>query len=204
MAWADHPPLAGRSPGDHSSMKFEELSLPGVWRITPQPVEDARGSFRRTFCSQEFAARGINGSVAQGNISENPHDGTLRGFHYQLPPHQEAKTITCITGTVFDIVLDLRPDSATFLKHTVVELSDQNRDSLHVPAGCANAWLSLRPNTTLHYYMSTAFRPSADRGIRHDDPFFKFPWPRHPGVISAKDSNYPDFDLQSFLHEARG
>lgn len=185
-------------------MKFQELSLPGVWLITPQLFEDARGSFRRTFCSEEFAKRGLDISMAQGNVSENLHPGTLRGFHYQIPPHQEAKTITCITGAVFDIVLDLRPASATFLKHAVVELSDQNRNSLHVPAGCANAWLSLQPNTVLHYYMSIAYRPAADRGIRYDDPLFRFPWPRKPEVISAKDAGYPDFDLPTFLREAGG
>lgn len=185
-------------------MKFQELSLPGVWLITPQLFEDARGSFRRTFCSEEFAARGLNVAVAQGNVSENPYPGTLRGFHYQIPPDQEAKTITCIKGAVFDIVLDLRPASATFLKHAVVELSDQNRLGLHVPAGCANAWLSLQPNTTLHYYMSIAYRPVADRGIRYDDPFFRFPWPRRPEVISTKDEGYPDFDLSAFLRETGG
>lgn len=175
-------------------MKFVELELPGVWLLEPELVRDERGVFRRSFCAREFEAHGLAPTAVQGNISENPHDGTLRGFHYQVPPHQEAKTLTCVTGALYDIVVDLRPASPTFLKWVAVEISSADRRSLHVPAGCANAWLTMAPDTTVHYYMSAAYQPNADRGLRYDDPLFRFEWPRHPAMISRKDTAYLDFD----------
>lgn len=175
-------------------MKFSELSLSGVWLIEPDLHRDERGVFRRHFCAEEFSAHGIAPAVAQGNISENPHAGTLRGFHYQASPHQEAKTLSCLTGAIYDIVVDLRRESATFMNWIAVELSAEARNSLHVPAGCANAWLTTAPQTVVHYYMSEAFAPGADRGFRYDDPAFGFRWPAPPKVISDKDRSYPDFD----------
>ena len=181
-------------------MKFFELALPGVFLIEPELIEDERGSFRRSFCASEFKSNGLEARVFQGNFSENYSAGTLRGFHYQLPPYQEAKTLTCVSGAIFDIVLDLRPKSPTFLKHIDVELSAHSRSSLHLPPGCANAWLTLEENTTLHYYMSEKYTPSADAGIRFNDPHFNFKWPREPVVMSKKDLKYPNFHLQDFLN----
>jgi dTDP-4-dehydrorhamnose 3,5-epimerase len=178
-------------------MKFAELKLPGVWLIAPDVHTDDRGAFRRHFCAREFNARGITATVAQGNISENPRIGTLRGFHYQARPQQEAKTLSCLSGAVYDIVVDLRPTSPTFMEWVAVELSAQGRHSLHIPAGCANAWMTTAPDTVVHYYMSAFYAPATDRGLRHDDPAFAFRWPATPTVISEKDRSYPDFDPRS-------
>jgi dTDP-4-dehydrorhamnose 3,5-epimerase len=178
-------------------MKFEALKINGVWLIEPEVHSDDRGAFRRHFCAREFAERGITPTVAQGNVSENPRAGTLRGFHYQAPPQQEAKTLSCIAGALYDIVVDLRPASPTFMQWVAVELSARDRRSLHVPAGCANAWLTTAPDTVVHYYMSDFYAPAADRGLRYDDPAFGFRWPAAPAVISARDRSYPDFDPRS-------
>ncbi len=178
-------------------MKFVELGISGAWLIEPEILADDRGVFRRTFCAKEFADHGLASASVQGNISENPHEGTLRGFHYQVPPFEEAKTLLCVTGALFDIIVDLRPASPTFLRWVSVELSAEDRRSVHVPAGCANAWLTTRPNTAVHYYMSEAYRPNADRGLRYNDPLFNFSWPREPRLISKKDAGFPDFDPTS-------
>ena len=178
-------------------MEFTELELPGVWLIAPEIQADERGVFRRHFCTEEFAVHGINPRVAQGNVSENPRLHTLRGFHYQIAPAEEAKTISCLSGAVYDIIVDLRPDSPTFLKWTAAAFSARDRLSLHVPAGCANAWLTVEADTVLHYYMSESYRPQTARGFRYDDPMFGFRWPAPPQVISARDVGYPDFDPET-------
>lgn len=175
-------------------MTFLELPLPGVWLIEPVVDADERGAFRRHFCAEEYTAHGLLPAVAQGNISENTVAGTLRGFHYQVAPHAETKTLSCMTGAVYDIVLDLRPHSPTFLQWTAVEFSAADRRSLYIPAGCANAWLTVAPNTAVHYYMSETYAPDASRGIRYNDPAFAFRWPAEPRVISARDRSFPDFD----------
>lgn len=180
-------------------MKFVELDIKGVWLIEAEPYVDQRGVLRRHFCAREFAAHGLASVVAQGNISENPHSGTLRGFHYQAAPFEEAKTLSCLSGALYDIVVDLRPASATFLKWVSVELSAENRDSLYVPAGCANAWLTMARNTTIHYYMSEAYVLDSYRGFRYNDPAFGFRWPAAPDLISDKDRTFPDFDPKSLL-----
>jgi dTDP-4-dehydrorhamnose 3,5-epimerase len=177
-------------------MKFSELRIPGAWLIEPEVHADSRGSFRRHFCAREFGAHGIKPVVAQGNISENMAKGTLRGFHYQIEPHEEAKTLSCLSGAIYDVILDLRPRSPTFLTWEAVEISARDRRSLHVPAGCANAWLTTEAQTVVHYYMSEFFVAGAGRGIRYNDPSFGFRWPSEPMVISERDRTYPDFDPQ--------
>lgn len=175
-------------------MKFLELDLPGVWLITPDLIADERGVFRRTFCAREFANRGLAPTTVQANVSENPHEGTLRGFHFQVRPFEEAKTISCFDGSLYDIVVDLRPDSPKFLQWVPVELSADDRLSLHVPAGCANAYLTTSPDTLVHYYMSEEYAPGLYRGFRYNDPSFGFKWPSEPKLISEKDRTFPDFD----------
>ncbi len=175
-------------------MKFRELDIGGAWLIEPEIVRDERGEFRRHFCKEEFAARGIAAGVAQGNVSENPHLHTLRGFHYQLAPHAEGKTISCFSGGLYDIIVDLRPDSKTFLKWISVTLNAKDRTSLHVPAGCANAYLTLAPDTCVHYYMSESYVPGSYRGFRYNDPAFGFVWPSEPRLISVKDRSLPILD----------
>lgn len=175
-------------------MTFVELELPGVVLIEPTVHGDARGSFRRHFCAEEFAARGLQPAVAQGNISENPIQGTLRGLHYQVAPFPEAKTLSCLAGAIHDITVDLRPESPTFLRWVATELSAGNRRSLHVPVGCANGWITLASHTIVHYYMSAPYDPASARGIRYDDPRFAFRWPMAPQVVSDRDRSFPDFD----------
>jgi len=175
-------------------MKFEELPIRGAWLIRPELFVDERGVFRRHFCAAEFAAHGIAATVAQGNVSENPHLHTLRGFHYQIPPHAEGKTISCFSGSLFDIIVDLRPESASYLKWTSLALSAESRASLHIPAGCANAYLTMQPHTVVHYYMSEPYEPGSYRGFRYDDSAFEFDWPANPRVISEKDKALPNLD----------
>jgi dTDP-4-dehydrorhamnose 3,5-epimerase len=178
-------------------MKFTELGLPGVWLLEPVVHTDERGSFRRHFCADEFAAHGLAPEALQGNISENPQRGTLRGLHYQVGRSAEAKTLSCITGAIYDIVVDLRPDSPMFMQWISVTISSEDRRSLHVPAGCANGWMTTSPNTIIHYYMSQAYAPACARGFRYNDPAFGLQWPVEPAVISARDLAYPDFDPTS-------
>jgi len=175
-------------------MKFIDLGLPGVVLIEPTIHGDERGSFRRHFCSEEFAAHGLAPAVVQGNIAENLHSGTLRGLHYQVGPFAEAKTLSCVTGAVYNITLDLRPDSPTFMRWVSAQFSADDRRSVHVPAGCASGWITLAPNTIVHYYMSEKFAPESARGVRYNDPAFDFRWPMEPKAISERDRTFPDFD----------
>lgn len=175
-------------------MKFQELSLSGVWLIDAEPFADDRGVFRRHFCAEEFARHGIEPRVLQGNISENPFMHTLRGFHFQLPPYAEGKTISCLTGSLFDIVVDLRPSSRTFRKWEAITLDGEKRHSLYVPPGCANAYLTMDSDTLVHYYMSEIYSPASYVGFRFDDPTFAFRWPTQPRLISDKDLNLPTYE----------
>ncbi len=176
-------------------MKFIEMDCPGVWLIEPEVFTDNRGAFRRHFCREEFARHGLSPTVAQGNISENHAFGTLRGFHYQQGPHAEAKTISCMTGSIYDVVIDLRRSSPTFMQWRSAEISADDRRSIYVPAGCANAWITTSAETVLHYYMSEMFTPDSACGIRYNDPTFEVSWPMAPEVISDRDRTFPDFDL---------
>lgn len=175
-------------------MKFFEQKIPGVWLIEPEPFVDHRGMFHREFCQREFHEKGIDNRISQTNISQNHAVYTLRGFHYQVKPHEESKTLSCISGSIFDIIVDLRPTSQTFLQWIALTLDTADGKSLHVPAGCANAYLTLEKNTSIHYFMSDFYTPGFDRGFRYNDPFFKFTWIAQPLVISDKDQSYPDFD----------
>ena len=174
-------------------MKFVEQKLPGVFVIQPTPFEDERGIFRRHFCALEFSEHGIAHDVRQANVSENRHALTLRGFHYQLAPHAEGKTLSCLRGAIYDIVVDLRESSPTYLQWLAIELNQANRHSVHVPPGCANAFLTLEAESVIQYYCSDAYAPTHEKGIRFDDPRFSFKWPAKPAHISAKDLNHPDF-----------
>jgi dTDP-4-dehydrorhamnose 3,5-epimerase len=166
--------------------KFKKLFI-----IIKKPFEDKRGSFIRDFCSKEL--KKIRFSIKQINISFNKKNFTLRGFHYQQKPYEEDKIITCISGKIFNVCIDLRKQSKTYLKIFKKYLSDNNYQSLHIPAGFANAYLTLKPNTKILYYMSKYYKPKSEKGIRFDDPFFKISWPQKPKVISKKDLNYIDY-----------
>jgi len=174
-------------------MKFFEQKIPNVYVIKPEPFMDKRGLLRRNFCQREFAEHGISIDIKQCNISENSLRYTLRGFHYQRHPFQESKVLSCIKGSLYDIVVDLRPDSPAYLQWVSLDLTEENRMSLYVPAGCANAYLTLSDNTRILYYHSDFYTPNAEGGIRYNDPFFKFQWPAEPLVISEKDKSYSAF-----------
>lgn len=175
-------------------MHFQELEIVGSWLIEPEPFVDNRGIFRRSFCAKEFADHGINTSIMQCNISENPIQHTLRGFHYQLAPHGEGKTISCFSGGLYDIIVDLRPDSKTHLKWISISIDARNKKSIYVPPGCANAYLTMEQDTFVHYYMTELYMPESYRGFCFNDPNFNFVWPALPALISEKDKNLPFFD----------
>lgn len=175
-------------------MKFEEQKIEGVFLIIPEPYKDDRGIFRRHFCDREFGIAGINTKVKQANVSENFFAHTLRGFHYQKSPYGEGKTLSCILGEIYDIVVDVRPNSSTYMQWTSFTLNSDNKYSIHIPPGCANAFLTLKDNSIIHYYCSESYHPEAEKGIRYNDPAFCFEWPKEPKIISEKDKNHPDFD----------
>jgi dTDP-4-dehydrorhamnose 3,5-epimerase len=174
-------------------MKFHQQKIADVYLIEPTPFIDERGVFRRHFCDAEFSQQGIVTDVKQCNVSENRFAYTLRGFHYQTEPHGEGKTLSCLRGSIFDIIVDLRKNSPTYLQWISFELNEDNRHTIHIPPGCANAFLTLEDNCLIHYYCSQPYTPSAERGIRYNDPTFNFRWPHEPQVISDKDLNHPDY-----------
>ena len=177
-------------------MNFRELGLPGAWLIEHGVFGDSRGQLERIFDSTSFESHGIATEVEHSLISRNPAVGTLRGFHFQVQPFVEAKTITCLAGSMFDVVVDLRLDSPTYCQWVSVELDHQSQTSLHVPRGCANAWITTSPDTNLHYSMGTAFSAEHGRGFRFDDPAFAVNWPTEPAVIGPRDVSWQPFDRQ--------
>ena len=174
-------------------MKAIEQNLSGVVLMVPDVFRDERGAFRRNFCTKQLADMGINFTALQGNISENPQQYTMRGFHYQRLPSTESKIITPVTGCLHNVVVDLRKSSVTYLNWVSIEVSSERRESLHVPAGCANAFLTTEMNTIVHYYMGDHFRPETYAGFRYNDPHFAISWPREPNFISERDATFPDF-----------
>lgn len=174
-------------------MKFIEQKISGLFLVEPSLHQDDRGVFRRSFCVEEFNNAGINFTVKQGNISQNFYKHTLRGFHYQLEPSRESKVISCIIGALYNIVLDLRKGSQTHYQWVALEVDAESRQSIVVPAGCANAFMTMDDNTIVHYYMGDSFAPNSYRGIRYNDPMFGFVWPCEPEVISEKDMNLADY-----------
>ena len=174
-------------------MLFKELSIKGIYLISPKPYKDKRGLFSRHFCDKEFKKNKIEFKVRQSNISENKAIGTLRGFHHQKYPFQEGKILSCLNGKFYDIIVDLRKNSQTYKKWVSVTLSSENRKMLYVPKGCANAFMTLKEHTIIHYYCSQYYNPNYEQGIRFNDPIFKFKWPMKPKVISSKDLNFRNF-----------
>jgi len=177
---------------------FSATSLPGSWVIDIEPMDDDRGFFARSFCQEEFAARGLDPHLAQCNISYNHARGTLRGMHYQQPPHEEAKLVRCTAGAIFDVVVDLRADSPTFMGHFAVELSARNRRALFIPKGFAHGFQTLEDDAEVFYQMSTPYVPHSASGFRYDDPVLDLPWPETVTRVSEKDLNYPPLDPETF------
>ncbi len=175
-------------------MKFTETKLKGAFILDLEPHEDSRGFFARTFCQKEFEAHGLKPIVAQCNCSFNHKKGTLRGMHYQIPPAAETKLVRCTRGAVYDVIVDLRPDSPTYLQHIGVELTEHNRRQLYVPEMFAHGYLTLTDGAEVTYQVGEFYTPGYERGIRFDDPALKIEWPIPIEVISEKDANWPPFE----------
>lgn len=175
-------------------MKFHETPLAGAWVIELERIEDDRGWFARSFDTAEFRARGLAAQIVQTNASFNLRSGTLRGMHYQAAPHGEPKLVRCPRGRIFDVALDLRPDSASYCRWHAVELSATNDLMLYIPAGMAHGFQTLEDECEVDYLMGHEYVPGAGRGVRFDDPTFAIDWPPAAArIISAKDHSYEDF-----------
>lgn len=172
-------------------MIFQKLALKGAYIIDLEIFTDERGLFTRTFCQKEFAKIGHNKAFVQFNHSHSNYRGTLRGMHFQRPPAAEIKLIRCIRGSVFDVIIDLRPQSPTFLQHVGVELSEQNRQMIYVPEGFAHGFQTLQDHSELIYHHTAFYTPEQEGGVRYNDPHLNIPWPLSPTFVSEKDQNYP-------------
>lgn len=181
-------------------MRFLETPLPGVIVIEPERLADERGWFARSFDREEFRARGMNPDVIQTNASFNARAGTLRGMHYQADPHGETKVVRCVRGAIFDVAVDIRPDSPTHGRWHGVELSEENGLGLYIPEGFAHGFQTFGAASEVHYLMGRAYVPDAARGVRWDDPAFAIEWPPAPPggrVISERDASYQDYDASA-------
>lgn len=174
-------------------MIFRETPLAGAFVVDLEPHADERGLFARTFCEREFGAHGLATRFPQANTSWNRRAGTLRGMHWQVAPHAEAKLVRCTSGAVYDVIVDLRRGSPTCLAWFGAELSARNRTALYIPEGFAHGFLTLADETEVSYLMSRSFAPEAARGLRYDDPRLAIAWPSRPSVVSERDLGYPDF-----------
>ena len=174
-------------------MLYHETTLHGAYLLEPQPAFDERGYFSRVWCSDELVDRGLNATWVQSSISFNEKALTLRGMHYQAAPHAEVKLVRCTSGSVFDVIVDVREDSETFRKWFSVELNPENNRVLYIPGGFAHGFLTLQDHSVLEYHMSEPYHPECARNVRWDDPAFGIEWPSVPAVISDRDRNHADF-----------
>ncbi len=179
-------------------MIFTETRLDGAYVIEVEPIADERGLFARVWCERELAEHGLDVRVSQSSIAFNNVAGTLRGMHWQEPPHAEVKLVRCIRGALYDVGVDLRPASPTFRGWVGVELTADNRRAFYLPDGFAHGYQTLAPGTEVLYQMSAPYAPEAARGFRWNDPSFGIDWPlESPAVISARDAGWPDYQLPS-------
>jgi dTDP-4-dehydrorhamnose 3,5-epimerase len=172
---------------------FTETPLGGAYVVEPERRTDERGFFARTWCQREFEAHGLNSHLVQCSISYNKVKGTLRGMHFQAAPYAEAKVVRCTMGAIYDVIIDLRPGSSTFIKHFGITLTPQTRNMLYIPEGFAHGFLTLADDTEVSYQMSEFYAPDFARGVRWNDPAFGIQWPAQVTRISERDASYPDF-----------
>ena len=175
-------------------MIFHETKLPGAFVIEPERFEDERGSFSRNWSQREFDARGLTAHFVETNSSLSLKPGTLRGMHFQTPPHAQAKLVCCTQGSIYDVIIDLRVDAPTFKQWEAVELSAENCLLLYIPQGFAHGFQTLKENTEVLYQVSAYFEPESAGGVRWNDPAFGIKWPDATRTIIARDNEYPDFD----------
>lgn len=176
-------------------MILTPTAVKGAFILEPEKLHDYRGFFARTWCQKEFEAYGLNPRLVQCSLSFNKTQGTLRGMHYQVAPHEEAKLVRCIRGAIYDVIIDLRPESPTFKQHIGVILSAENYKTLYIPEGFAHGFLTLEDNTEVFYQMSEFYHPESTRGVRWNDPTFGIHWLTEVKVIAERDCHYPDFIL---------
>jgi dTDP-4-dehydrorhamnose 3,5-epimerase len=173
---------------------FSTTDVEGAYLIKPERLEDERGFFARTYCVRELAEHGIDPQVVQRSVSYNRRRGTLRGMHFQITPHGETKLVSCLRGSVYDVVLDLRPTSSTYRRWSAVTLTADAFETLFIPKGCAHGFISLADDSTVHYEISEFHHPESARGVRYDDPAFGIVWPLQPAVINSRDLGYPPYE----------
>jgi dTDP-4-dehydrorhamnose 3,5-epimerase len=173
---------------------FTETELPGAYVIDLERREDERGFFARAWCADEFAQHGLSTTLVQANLSFNVQQGIVRGMHFQVEPHAEDKLVRCTRGAIYDVIVDLRPESDTYKRWLGVELDAESRRALYVPKGFAHGYQTLVPDTETFYQVSEWYTPEAERGVRWDDPAFGIEWPDPAkALLSEKDRNWPDF-----------
>jgi dTDP-4-dehydrorhamnose 3,5-epimerase len=177
-------------------MIFTETKLHKSYILEIKKIEDDRGFFGRSWCRNELEEKGLNSNIAQANTSFSFKKGTLRGMHFQVHPNEETKLIRCVRGAIFDVIIDLRPDSPTFKEWIGVELTADNYKMLYVPEGFAHGFVTLTDNVEVYYNVTAFYTPGAERGIRWNDPQFEIDWPISPVVISDKDQAHPDFTIE--------
>lgn len=174
-------------------MTILPATVAGVFRIEMERLTDDRGYFARTWSSRDAEERGLNTRIAQCNVSYNRRRATLRGMHFQIAPHQEAKLVRCVRGALIDVILDLRPDSPTYKKWEAFELTQENGAAVYIPEGCAHGFQTLVDDTEVHYQISEYYAPDSARGVRWNDPAFAIVWPLPNPILSPRDAAYPDF-----------
>ena len=177
-------------------MKLKKTKLPGVYIIEPERLSDERGFFARIWCNKELGASGLKTKFVQTNLGFNKKKGTLRGLHFQRPPYQEVKVLRCSRGAMYDVVVDLRPESPRYMQWIGVELTSTNQHILYVPEGCAQGYLTLTDDTEMYYNTTQFYAPGFDWGVRYNDPQFGIELPIEPITISEKDKNWPDFEIK--------
>jgi dTDP-4-dehydrorhamnose 3,5-epimerase len=174
-------------------MKFRKSKLPGVLEINLEIIPDERGYFARSWCQKEFEDHGLSSKIVQCSMSFSSKKGTLRGMHFQQEPNAETKLVRCTKGTIYDVVLDLRPQSPTFKNWISLVLSSTTQNMVYIPEGCAHGFLTLEDNCEVLYQMSEFYSQQSARGFRWDDPEFKIVWPEKVQIISERDRTYPNF-----------
>lgn len=177
-----------------SKMNFSETKLSGAYILELEKKKDSRGFFARMYCEDEFKNRGISFTPVQANVSFNQHKNTLRGMHYQVPPFEEAKLVWCTRGAIYDVIIDIRPESPTANEWIGVELSAENKRMIYIPTGFAHGFLTLEDETEVSYLMSEFYKPGAGKGIKWDDAAFNIDWPAEVAVISEKDKKWPPYN----------
>jgi len=172
-------------------MIFEETPLRGAYVIEPEKISDHRGFFARVWCKKELQRHGLNSELSQSNIGFSHVKGTLRGLHFQKPPHAESKIVRCTRGSIFDVIVDLRPESPTYKRWFGIELSDENRKMLYVSEGMAQGYMTLQDNTEINYHTTEFFTAEAASGVRFDDPVLGIRWPISATAVSEQDRSWP-------------